>query len=141
VKFYLDASFVVSLFISDAHTEKADRWIAGRRDTAIVSALCALEFAASVSRGVRTGRLSSDAAAEILFDFDEWRSHSAVSLIQSLADFALAESLVRDFPTKLVAPDALHLASAINASAKMVTFDGRLAETAQSRGAGVETFA
>jgi DNA-directed RNA polymerase subunit N (RpoN/RPB10) len=41
VTFYLDASFVVSLFISDTHTEKADRWIAGQQDEAIVSELCA----------------------------------------------------------------------------------------------------
>jgi predicted nucleic acid-binding protein len=64
VKFYLDASFVVSLFISDTHTEKADRWIAGQQDEAIVSELCALEFAAAVSRGVRTRRLAHKSAEE-----------------------------------------------------------------------------
>jgi hypothetical protein len=55
VTVYLDASFVVSLFVTDVHTERADRWIADLKEEAIVSELCALEFAASVSRRVRNG--------------------------------------------------------------------------------------
>jgi uncharacterized protein len=44
--------------------------------------------------------------------------------------------LVRDFATKLTAPDALHLASAKNAGATLATLDARLADAA--RGQGVE---
>ena len=42
-----------------------------------------------------------------------------------------AETLVRDFATKLLAPDALHLASAMQAGAVLVTFDERLANAAR----------
>ena len=45
--------------------------------------------------------------------------------------------LVRDFTTKLTAPDALHLASAKNAGATLATLDVRLAEAARAQ--GVET--
>ncbi len=54
---YLDSS-VVSLFITDDHTGAADQLIDDLVEVAIVSELCALEFAASVSRCVRTGLLS-----------------------------------------------------------------------------------
>ncbi len=132
---YLDASVVVSLFIADVHTGAADQMIEGLAEDAIVSELWALEFAASVSRGVRTGLLSEQAAQEALADFDEWRALSTVATALSIADFNLAASLVRDFAAKLVAADALHLAAAINAGAKLATFDKRLIEAAKMRGA------
>ncbi len=46
---------------------------------------------------------------------------------------------MRDFATKLAAADALHLAAAMNACAKLATFDKRLAEAAKTRGAEVVT--
>lgn len=49
-------------------------------------------------------------------------------------DMILAESLVRDFATKLSAPDALHLALASNRGYRLATFDTRLAEAATIRG-------
>jgi uncharacterized protein len=134
---YLDASVVVSLFVADIHSEAADRLIANLREEVIVGELCALEFAGSVSRGVRTGRLSEQAAMEALADFDEWRALSTVPSLLAPAGFSIASSFVRDFVTKLAAADALHLASAINAGAKLATFDKRLVEAAKMRGGGV----
>ncbi|HME83510.1 MAG TPA: type II toxin-antitoxin system VapC family toxin [Roseiarcus sp.] len=136
---YLDASVVVSLFISDIHTDAADRLIVNLREDAIVSELCALEFAASVSRGVRIRQLSEHAARQALADFDEWRTVSTIAASPSAADFGLAASLVRDFATKLAAADALHLAAAMNAGVKLATLDKRLAEAAKTRGAEVVT--
>jgi len=140
LKFYLDASFVVSLFIGDAHTKAADRWIARQQKEVVVSELCVLEFAATISRSVRNNQLTRRAAEESLLDFDTWRARATTLLAAGRSDFALADNLIRDFSTKLTAPDALHLASAINAGAKLVTFDERLAEAARSRGADVEAF-
>jgi predicted nucleic acid-binding protein len=138
VTVYLDASFVVSLFVTDVHTERADRWIADLKEEAIVSELCALEFAASVSRRVRMGRMTVRAAEEALTDFDDWRGRSTFSLPIDEADTGLAASLVRDFATKLAAADALHLAAAINARARLVTFDSRLITAARMRNAAVD---
>lgn len=136
--YYLDASFVVSLFVTDAHTERADRWISALKEEAIASELCALEFAASISRGVRTGRMTAQAALEALADFDDWRTCSTLTQPITEPDIKLAASLIRDFATKLAAADALHLAAAINADAKLVTFDSRLAAAARMRDAEVE---
>jgi uncharacterized protein len=138
VTVYLDASFVVSLFVADVHTERADRWIADLKEEAIVSELCALEFAASVSRGVRMGRMTVHAAQEALNDFDDWRGRSTFSLPTDEACAGLAASLVRDFATKLAAPDALHLAAAMNARARLVTFDSRLIAAARMKNAAVD---
>jgi predicted nucleic acid-binding protein len=47
---------------------------------------------------------------------------------------------VRDYSTKLSAPDALHLASAKNAGATLATFDARLADAARAQGVEVARF-
>jgi predicted nucleic acid-binding protein len=98
----------------------------------ILSDLTGLEFAALVSRAVRTRRFDNDAAARALASFDEIRADS-LSLYQGRSDFERAERLVRDFATKLAAADALHLASAKNAGAALATFDAQLAEAARGQ--------
>jgi hypothetical protein len=98
----------------------------------IVSDLVRLEFAAVVSRAVRTGRFDAEAAQRALASFDEFRAAS-VQVNHTRDDFDSAEQLVRDFATKLSAPDALHLATATNAGAAMATFDARLADVARAQ--------
>jgi len=56
---------------------------------------------------------------------------SCERLSHGAPDFLLAERLVRDFSMKLAAADALGLASAKNAGAKLATLDARLAEAAR----------
>jgi uncharacterized protein len=108
-------------------------------DTAVIVAdLAALEFSASISRFVRMGQLAGSDATTMLARFDEIRASSAQHAHDG-ADYRLADDLIRDFATKLAAPDALHLASALNLGATLVTFDQRLAEAARGRGAKVLT--
>jgi predicted nucleic acid-binding protein len=102
----------------------------------IVSDLVRLEFAAVVSRAVRMGRFDVEAAARALLGFDEFREAS-LPMSHARDDFELAEKLVRDFGTKLSAPDALHLASARNSGAALATFDVRLADAARTQGVEV----
>jgi predicted nucleic acid-binding protein len=137
LNFYLDASFVVSLFVRDAHTHKADRWIEKAAGSIVLSDFCAVEFAAVMSRSARAGRLSQAEAHAVIADFDAWRSQVATSHYLGSADMTLADKLVRDFATKLAAADALHLAAAMNAGASLVTFDDRLAEAAAMQGVGI----
>ena len=101
VTVYLDASFVVSLFVTDVHTERADRWIADLKEEAIVSELCALEFAASVSRRVRMGRDDSPGGGRSADRLRRLARAFNFSLPIDEADTGLAASLVRDFATKL----------------------------------------
>ncbi len=99
----------------------------------IVSDFARLEFGAVVSRAARTRRFDPAAASRALAGFDLFSAASR-PMRHGRADFDLAEKLVRDFGTKLSAPDALHLASAKNAGAVLATYDVRLAEAARAGG-------
>jgi len=133
---YLDASVLVSIVTLDANSERAGRWYEGLQASVIISDLANLEVCAVVSRELRTKRFSRTYADKALTDFDALRvtserwSHSA-------QDSAIADRLVRDYSTKLSAPDALHLASEKNAGAELATFDKRLAEVAKGQGVKV----
>lgn len=130
---YCDTSVLISLLSEDGHSLRATRWFGQVREPVILSDMAALEFAAVISRRVRSRALRGEEAAEALNDLDvlsgncSRRSHTP-------KDFELAAQIARDFATKLTAADALHLASAINVGASLATFDERLAEAAKGRG-------
>lgn len=138
MSFYLDTSVVVSAAADEAASQAARAFMTDATEALIVGDFVALEFSAAISRAARIGRLSEADAREALADFDLMRAASAGHAHVS-ADYTLADDLIRDFATKLAAADALHLASAINLGATLVTFDQRLAEAARARGAAVAT--
>jgi len=129
---YLDTSLLLSIFVTDAHTQKAIGWIDKVRERLIVGDLARLEFAAVLSKEVRTGRLIP-AIHKPLRNFDQFCARHAVHA-HGADDFRIAEQFVRNLSTKPSAPDALHLASAINSRAALATFDRRLAEAAKANG-------
>ena len=139
MSFYLDASAILPLILRDSHTEQMSPWIASRVAELIVSDFASLEFSSVVSRQVRTRALTSYEANKAIELFEEWSRQFTLRVAIGSADIRFADQLVRDFATKLAAPDALHLASAINLGATLVTFDQRLAEVAKMRGAKVVT--
>jgi len=132
---YFDASVLVSLLVADSRTDKASAWYSRLNETVAVSDLANLEVSAVLSRDLRVGRLNRASVDAALLDFDALRS-GCERLRHGEGDFLLAERIVRDFSTKLAAADALHLASAKSAGARLATFDALLAEAA--RMAGVE---
>jgi predicted nucleic acid-binding protein len=136
VRRYLDTSALVSILVDEARSQSAREWWERVSGENVIGAFAAMKIAAVVSRRVRTGVSSDDEAREVLRDFDLLRD-ACGSHVHCREDFDLAEKLIRDFPTKLAAPDALHLASVINLDATLVTFDERLAEAARMRGASV----
>jgi hypothetical protein len=91
---YLDASILMPLLVADAHTTRAVAWYSGGNATLIVSDLADLEVSAVVSRGLRTGRLTQDAAENALLDFDVIRANCD-RLSHGAADFLLAQRLAR----------------------------------------------
>ena len=105
----------------------------------IISDLANLEVCAVVSRELRAKRFTRAAADKALADFDSLRAASE-RLTPGAQDFALADQLVRDYATKLSAPDALHLAAAKNAGARLATLDARLAEAARMQGVELAAF-
>jgi len=133
---YLDASVLVPLLVADAHTTRAVAWYSKLNAALIVSDLANLEVSAVAPRDQRRGRLTQEAAENALTDFDAIRANCD-RWNHGAADFLLAQRLVRDFPNKLAAADALHLASAKNAGATLATLDARLADAARMKGVDV----
>lgn len=138
MSFYLDTSFLIAVLADEPLSDASRAWLKAVDAPTIVSTFAALEFAASTARFVRTGRMAEDGARQMLARFDEFRAASA-SYGHDNLDYRRADELVRDFTTKLAAPDALHLACVINIGATLVTFDQRLAEAAKGRGVAVTT--
>ena len=130
---YADTSVLVAFVFDEPSSDSVRDWFRRTTQRIIVSDLVRLEFPAVVTRSARTGRLNPGEASAALASFDLLVERSA-ALRHDRADFAAAEKLVRDFATKLAAPDALHLASAKNAGATLATLDARLAEAAKMQG-------
>jgi uncharacterized protein len=130
---YLDASVLIPLLLTDAHTQRAVDWYSNGNETLIISDLASLEVSAVVLRDLRKGRLADKVAENALLDFDAMRANCE-RRTHDAGDFLLAQRLARDVSTKLAAADALHLASAKNAGATLATLDARLAEAARGQG-------
>jgi predicted nucleic acid-binding protein len=97
----------------------------------LVSDFCRVEFAAVVSRRVRMNRLTTETANLALRRFDDWLSRTVQIVRFASEQMALAGQFVRDFTSKLSAPDAIHLAIARHIGATLATLDDRLAEAAR----------
>ena len=128
---YLDTSVVVALLLQDAHSSKADAWLIRARPILLVSDFCTIEFAAVVSRRVRMNQLTAETANLALRKFDDWLSRAGQIVRCAPEQMALARQIVRDFASKLSAPDAIHLAITRHSGATLATFDDRLAEAAR----------
>ena len=135
---YLDTSVVVAILIDEPSSDAARAWFRRVDEDVIVADLAAVEFAAGISRWLRMGRVDVGQVEFALASFDMLRAQ-CLPYAHGRDDFALAELIARDFTTKLVAPDALHLASARNAGARLATFGARLAEAAKAQGVRVAT--
>jgi uncharacterized protein len=133
---YLDTSVIVSIITFDANSARAGRWYEGLYGPVIISDLANLEVCAVISRDLRSRRFSRAYADKARIDFDALRA-AGERWSHGAQDFTLADRLVRDYSTKLSAPDALHLASTKNAGAALATFDERLAEAARRQGVEV----
>ncbi len=137
---YLDASFLVAVVVEERQSRDARAWMKDKAGDIIISALAAMEVSATLSRGVRTRRFTQAQARAALSDFDALRI-AGDTYWPDPATFELADHLVRDFVTKLAAPDALHVASALRVGAVLVTFDARMATAASTLGLHVADLA
>lgn len=107
MNYYLDTSVLVALILPDAHSQSADAWLTKVNPTLVTSDFCTIEFAAVVSRRVRMNNLSVPTANLALRTLDGWLARTAQVVPCAPHHMALAAALVRDFPTKLMAPDAI----------------------------------
>ena len=128
---YLDASILVSLFIVDSQTARADRFLRSGPGEIVVSDFAAAEFAAVVGRKTRTGDFGVDDREALFADFDTW-TRQTVTMVETTAnDIALAISFLRRRDVTLRAPDAINIALSQRFGASLATFDQRMARDAE----------
>lgn len=133
---YLDASVVVSFFVNDPLSHRADRFM-GSFEAGIFSDFGAAEFASAIARRVRSRLLTPDDARATLADFDSWTVRAVGRVDTTSADIAAAAAYLRRLDLNLRTPDAVHLAIAQRLDAEVATFDERMASCAQALGVRV----
>jgi uncharacterized protein len=136
---YFDAPVVVSIIMVDAHSPMPGCWYEGLGASVIISDLANPEVSAVISREFRAKRYTRAQADKAVGEFESLRAQS-YRMSHGPRDFSPAELLIRDYSTKLSAPDALHLASAKNIGAMLATFGVRLAEAARAQGVEMAEF-
>ena len=139
MSFYLDASAIVPVLTAQSMTAAAERFMRRAAGPLWVSELGESEVAAAASRLVRMRELTGLQSSAMLDDFDDWFAAEASPVPLESSDFRTAITLVRRFELMLRTPDALHLAISMRLSAELVTFDRRLALTAQTIGLAVRS--
>ena len=95
---YLDPSVLVSLFIPDALSTRADRVLRIQGPEIVLSDFSAAEFASAVSRRVRTRELKSAEAQSLLSEFDEWCIRTTRHVEITALDVAVAANFLRRLP-------------------------------------------
>lgn len=139
MKFYLDASVLVSLLVKDVLTARAYSLLRSQTAVLLVSDFAAAEFASALGRRVRTGELTADEARAAFANLDAWMARTTRRVGTTTADVRSAEAFLRRLDLTLRAPDALNIAIAQRTGAALATFDGKMAVAA--RALGTETAA
>lgn len=134
---YLDTSVLVSLLWRDAHTSRAQSYVATARPSLVVSDLADAEFAAAAARLVRMEAMTQHEALALFGLMDAWTAREGQRVAALPADMALATAWIRRLDLNLRAPDALHIALADRLEATLVTFDGAMATAARTLGVPV----
>jgi hypothetical protein len=137
VSCYLDASVLVALLTAEPFSELADAFVLANPDPLLVSDFAEAEFASAIARRVRTRESTLFDARKDLSEFDIWIARSAHRVEIGPADVVVATTFLRRLDLTLRTPDALHLAIAQRLGATLVTFDGRMADSARMLGVAV----
>jgi predicted nucleic acid-binding protein len=137
VSIYLDASVLVSLFVSDALALRADRFISNNVAQILVSDFAAVEFSSAIGRRLRSGDLTTSEADAALTSFDSWTVRLTDRVTVTPQDTAIANSFIRRFQLGLRAPDALHIAMAQRLEAVLASFDEGMRRAANALGVPV----
>jgi uncharacterized protein len=135
---YLDTNIVIPLFVAEQRSQEILRWIGQQSRLLFVADLAATEVNAAISRLVREGEFDEVRAAEIRNQFEIWCAEAAEPLENTPADIRAAGQMVSIALPKLLAADAIHLATCRRLGLTLVTNDAALLEIAKRE--GVEAF-
>lgn len=136
---YLDASVLVALFTEDLFTGPADAFLRSRPSRLVVTDFAAAEFASSLSRKVRMGRLSDSDARTALSTFDAWTLRATERVEVIPLDIATATVFLRRLDLTLRTADAINIAAAQRLGADLFSFDQKMVESARALGIPIAT--
>ncbi len=133
MKFYLDASVLVSAVSTEAGTRAAQDWLE-EAEQVLVSEWLIAEAAAALSQKQRMGVMSAGERAESMAALRREAESGMQFLPVTREDFRTAARYAERAETGLRAGDALHLAIAAMADATLVTFDRKQARAGEMVG-------
>jgi predicted nucleic acid-binding protein len=139
VSLYFDASVLVSLFVIDPTSVRAEVFLSAHPEIVVISDFGAAEFSSAVARRVRMRDLTPDDGRLAFSNFDAWIARSANRQQMMSADIETADRILRRLDNNLRTPDAIHIAIAQRLEATLVTFDQRMATSARALGMAVAT--
>jgi len=139
VSLYLDASVLVTLFVTDPSSARAEAFLSVHPEIVVVSDFGVAEFSSAVGRRVRTRDLAREDGELALSNLDTWVARSAYREETTTADIDAANRILRRLDINLRTPDAIHIAIARRLEATLVTFDRSMAGGARALGMAVAT--
>jgi uncharacterized protein len=130
---YVDTSVLVALCVHEPRSNDVGRWYAGSGDALFSSVWCVTEFASALGIKQRTGQMTVAQANAAWLRFERLCANDLQLLPAEPALFHKAALMTFDEANRLRAGDALHLASALDASVdRMATLDAVFARNAQA---------
>lgn len=131
----LDASLLVAALTNEPHTATAQDWLEEHlRDVLLISDWARAEFSAALSFKVRTGQIPSDEVLQSRLGLDRLCREVLQDYPVSGPHFRLAADIAAHVESGLRAGDSLHLATARDGGATMVTMDRGMCRGAQHVG-------
>ena len=131
---YLDTSVVAPFYWTEPLSELVDELISGETELGL-SRLVEVELLSALSRRVRMGEISPEAARLIVNKFETHVSNNFYQLISiESVHYRLAYNWISQFKTPLRTLDALHLACADSNNIRLATADKALANSANILG-------
>lgn len=125
------------MFTNDPFTARTRAFLSANRSTLTVSDFAAAELASTVARHTRTNQLSPAQAHSIFSNFDTWAARATERAETTTEDIVLAEAMLRRLDLNLRTPDAIHIAIARRLGTTLMTFDDRMARSANTLGLAV----
>ncbi|HEY1638816.1 MAG TPA: type II toxin-antitoxin system VapC family toxin [Rhizomicrobium sp.] len=130
---YLDTSLLVAAATREPKTIGTQSWLSARPAGALaISDWVIAEFSAALSVKLRTRQLNESERADALAKFAQWTAEAFDTLPVKKSSFQSAAKFADQYKLGLRAGDALHMAIAFEAGARLCTLDSDLYHAASA---------